>query len=52
MKNTNSKRRAVKIVSRGIWILLALIAMAGVTRAAIIRLASRQYPLAESWIQK
>lgn len=51
MKNTISKRKAVKILSRGIWILLVLIAMAGLVRAAIARLTSRQYPLSESWIQ-
>lgn len=52
MKNTNGKRKAVKIVSRSLWILLVLIAMAGVARAAVSRLASRRTSLTESWIQR
>lgn len=52
MKNTNSKRKAVKILSRSLWILLVLIAIAGVARAAIVRLASRRTSLTENWIQR
>lgn len=51
MKNTNSKRKAVKIMSRGVWILLVLIAMAGVARTAIAHLTGRQAAFSESWTQ-